>query len=228
MSFLLYLEGTELKLRTDSKPLLNLSTIFKNENSSTYIERRMSQLQIFNFKNEHLSGKSGEIKLRIISVGIRQKYIKRILVLRLGPDWNSISRRSSTGCSEMWAGTGSGGIWSDTGSGGIWSDTGRFSRYQTGTATTKTCWIIGFLCFALMRTCITCSTPVPSLCHVLTALLQFPGWITCFHEFNLFSGFKILKDAIISGLNSASCKLVQVFKLNSLQTSVAAILLNFD
>ena len=63
MSFLLYLEGTELKLRTDSKPLLNLSTIFKNENSSTYIERRMSQLQIFNFKNEHLSGKSGEIKI---------------------------------------------------------------------------------------------------------------------------------------------------------------------
>ena len=77
-------------------------------------------------------------------------------------------------------------------------------------AGTKFCWIIGFLCFALMSylhyvfpsssmtgspsplqfpDCITCYPPVPRLHHVLPSssqtvsrtTLQFPDCITCYH-----------------------------------------------
>ena len=84
----------------------------------------------------------------------------------LGPDRNS-------GSGEIWAGSGSG--------------SGRFGRYQTGTAIFFSCWIIGFLCFALIVTCITCPYPAPWLDHVhlsssqtvSCATLQIPDCITC-------------------------------------------------
>ena len=92
---------------------------------------------------------------------------------------------------------------SGTGSGGIWAGTDRFGRYQTGTQFFS-CWIIGFLFFALMSHLLhlpppvpwldhvhpplsssqTVSraplhSPVPRLDHVHPSTLQFPDWITC-------------------------------------------------
>ena len=62
MHFRIYLEGvTSFVVRTDCKNLLNLATIFQNENS--YMQRRLSHLQTFKFKIEHISGTSEEIKL---------------------------------------------------------------------------------------------------------------------------------------------------------------------
>ena len=61
MHFRIYLEGTEFTVRTDCRPLLKLATLFKNENS--YIQRRLADLQSFQFRIEHISGVSKDIQL---------------------------------------------------------------------------------------------------------------------------------------------------------------------
>ena len=57
----LYLEGANFCVLTDCTALLNLETIFKNENS--YYQRRLAELSGFRFTIKHVSGKSEQIKL---------------------------------------------------------------------------------------------------------------------------------------------------------------------
>ena len=57
----LFLQGGQFRVITDCYALLNLETLFKNENS--YYQRRLAELSGFRFTISHVSGKSGDIRL---------------------------------------------------------------------------------------------------------------------------------------------------------------------
>ncbi len=61
MFFRIYLEGTSFTVKTDCASLLNLATIFRNENS--FFQRRLAALAAFQFKVVHVSGKSQDIQM---------------------------------------------------------------------------------------------------------------------------------------------------------------------
>ena len=61
MHFRIYLEGTDFLVKTDCRALLNLATVFRNENS--YIQRRLAEIQSFRFKVVHVSGESNQIQM---------------------------------------------------------------------------------------------------------------------------------------------------------------------
>jgi hypothetical protein len=57
----IYLLGTRFVVFTDCKALLSLSKIFKNENS--FFQRRLADLQIYNFELRHVGGLSAEVSM---------------------------------------------------------------------------------------------------------------------------------------------------------------------